>query len=538
MINQAKSERGFALVSVMIFSVLLTMVGLSMVVLSSTEVMIASNNKQKGEAFYVAEGGLENQIADLAVISADHDIPTPEELLSISEVPPDFEGYSFAEYGVERDGDAFLQTITVGPYAGLYALVQPYKMVSSVVGPLNAEVFVERLSEHHLIPIFQFGIFYDQDLEIFPGPEMRIGGRVHSNGNLHLGANVDLYFNGSLTSAGNISIDRKDGKPGPSGQVWVKDDEGRFQQMNFDYRDPNWEERALRTWGGRVQDQTHGILTVGLPLPPEIEPIEIIKRGEEGDPEVLIKSRYFYRADLKIIDGVATDREGFPVDLDEDILSTHTFYNFREEKWLTATQVDIDELIDSGQSPENGILYISASETVPYAMDAVIRLIDGAQLQEGGLTVATDNPLYIQGDYNTIEPQPSSVVTDAFNILSNSWDDANSDQTIGQRRASDTTVRVGVIAGTLETTPGNYNGGIENFPRFLEDWAGRTMTYTGSLVCMWISEWATGGWDYGGQYYVSPKREWSFDESFYDPDLLPPGSPSILNFEAGEWNYQ
>ncbi|OGF96919.1 MAG: hypothetical protein A2Z06_03275 [Candidatus Glassbacteria bacterium RBG_16_58_8] len=62
------------------------------------------------------------------------------------------------------------------------------------------------------------------------------------------------------------------------------------------------------------------------------------------------------------------------------------------------------------------------------------------------------------------------------------------------------------------------------------------MTYVGSLVCMWISEWATGQWRYGGEYYIAPLRNWSFDSSFYSPDGLPPGTPSVLNFEPGDWS--
>ncbi len=538
MINQVKSERGFALVSVMIFSVLLTMIGLSMVVLSSTEVMISGNNKLKGEAFYAAEGGLENQIADLFVLSSSGNIPTPEELLSISEIPPEFEGFTFTEYGIERDGDAYMSTITVGPYTGLYAIVQPYLMTSEVVGPYNSMVRVERSSEHHLIPVFQFGVFYDQDLEILPGPDMTFNGRVHSNGDLFVGAKNDLYFDSFVTSAGSIFNERKEEPTVPGGDVWFRDDTNHYRKMTFDSRHPNWEELALIRWGGRVQDQAHGIIRIGLPLPTGIDPIEIIKRGEEDDSQVLRDARFYYEADLKIIDGVATDRNNLPVDLDEDVLSTHTFYNYREGKWITAIQLDIAALIEGGQFPDNGIIYISASETLPYAMDAAIRLVNGQQLPEVGLTVATDNPLYIQGDYNTIEPRPSSVLSDAFNILSNSWDDANSDKPLDQRRATETSVRVAVMAGNLETIPGNYNGGLENFPRFLEKWNGRRLIYVGSLVCMWYSDWATGLWHYGGNYYTAPVRDWSFDTNFYDPDKLPPGTPNILNFVPGDWIYQ
>ncbi len=529
---------GFALVTVLIFSVFLTMIGLSIVVLSTTEVMISSNNMLEKKAFFAAEGGLENMIADLAQITANQSIPTPQQLLSISEVPPDFDGYSFPEYGISRDGSAYLQTITVGPYSGLYAIVQPYRMVSSAAGPQSASVRVERASEHHLIPIFQFGIFYEEDLEVFPGPEMTIGGRVHSNKSMYLGSNTDLYMDGVVTAAGSIYNTRKDEGAQPPGDVKIKDDRGTYKKLLFDSTDPNWEDKALRTWGGRVQDQAHGILKIGLPLPENVQPIEIIKRGELGDSEILREARFYYLAGLKIVDGVATDQEDNPVEIHEHVLSTQTFYNFRESKWLTATQIDVDQLIYHGNVPDNGVIYISSSETAPGARDAVIRLVNGSQLPAGGLTVATDNPMYIWGDYNVIDPQPASVLGDAFSALSNLWDDANSDKDISYRQASQTAIRVGIIAGTIPTGVGSYNGGIENFPRFLEDWGGRDMTYIGSLICMWDCEWATGSWIYGAPYYTSPNRVWSLDPAFADPDLMPPGTPSIINFEPGEWSYE
>src|SRR5215207_8166177 len=80
-----------------------------------------------------------------------------------------------------------------------------------------------------------------------------------------------------------------------------------------------------------------------------------------------------------------------------------------------------------------------------------IRLRNGAALPPGGLCIATENPIYVQGDYNTgrgggAEPpsnnllgrdpsnpsvggyqwQPSVIYGDAINLLSNSWIDANS----------------------------------------------------------------------------------------------------------------
>ena len=118
------------------------------------------------------------------------------------------------------------------------------------------------------------------------------------------------------------------------------------------------------------------------------------------------------------------------------------------------------------------------------------------------------NPVYIQGDYNTgrgydlnedgnpdngVNPPsnntssdptqpaslrvynraPCSVLADAVTILSNKWDDGAAGTT---PPAYNTTVNTAIVAGIVPTNAygdGNYSGGAENFPRFLEAWDGR-----------------------------------------------------------------
>jgi hypothetical protein len=59
------------------------------------------------------------------------------------------------------------------------------------------------------VPMFQFAAFYNQDLEITPGPNMYINGRVHTNGNLHLTSNATLCLAGQVSAKGNIYNRRK-----------------------------------------------------------------------------------------------------------------------------------------------------------------------------------------------------------------------------------------------------------------------------------------------------------------------------------------
>jgi hypothetical protein len=71
---------------------------------------------------------------------------------------------------------------------------------------------------------------------------------------------------------------------------------------------------------------------------------------------------------------------------------------------------------------------------------------------------------------------------------------------------------------------------MNNFPRFLEDWSGKTFTYTGSMIELFTSQIATGEWD-TGSIYVPPTRNWNFDSNFVDNP--PPGSLDAVTISRG-----
>ena len=59
-------------------------------------------------------------------------------------------------------------------------------------------------------PIFTYAVFYTNDLEILPGPDMALGGRVHTNGSMYLGCNKTLTLDTNyVRAAGKIYRRRK-----------------------------------------------------------------------------------------------------------------------------------------------------------------------------------------------------------------------------------------------------------------------------------------------------------------------------------------
>lgn len=167
-----------------------------------------------------------------------------------------------------------------------------------------------------------------------------------------------------------------------------------------------------------------------------------------------------------------------------------------------------------------------------------------------GLSISTENPVYIQGDFNANSAGggfadasvATSVVGDAITVLSANWNDVNSFaspfNTPFNRTGATTYVRTGVIAGkqvSFQIPPWDNtvidgsqdfgtDGGVHNFLRFLERWNG-TLFYEGSIVSLFFSRQATGLFNSGGNNYSPPTRGYQFDVNFLNPTLLPPRTP-------------
>ena len=164
-----------------------------------------------------------------------------------------------------------------------------------------------------------------------------------------------------------------------------------------------------------------------------------------------------------------------------------------------------------------------------------------------GFTVATENMVYVVGNYNADnsgygDPHASAgLIADAATFLSQNWGDWTSiaDATNVESGTSRTAVtsyyRVAVAAGkpinwpnpTGWTTNNNYgnDGGTHNFLRYMERWSGQTFNYRGSLVSLYYSTYATGIFKYPNTVYRAPTRDYQFDEDFLDLNKLPPGTP-------------
>jgi hypothetical protein len=199
-----------------------------------------------------------------------------------------------------------------------------------------------------------------------------------------------------------------------------------------------------------------------------------------------------------------------------------------------------------------------ARENPPVFFRRALKIMDGASLNLGtscgpvvcGLTIAAENPVYIQGDFNAPVDDgtwggatvAAAVAGDVVTFLSNNWNDAttfNFPQHIAGnvRNAVPTAYRLGVISGKgipFPEIPGacgcndfGTDGGVHNFLRFLENW-GVVCHYRGSIVSFYYNRQAVGTYKGAGVYNPPSPRDYSFDTNFtLGPADLPPQTPKL-----------
>lgn len=337
-------------------------------------------------------------------------------------------------------------------------------------------------------------------------------------------------------------------------------------------------------------------------------------RGMQGDPNPTGTNLYNHMTGMSGLEDTinSASSSGVP----DNLLETATYYSFSPE------DVNADTYLDTwgakylpagfGLALGNGTMaqsyYIAGTTTgisncaTTAAWNMVtgprhaLRLVDGGMNSSGtsylpipntgqtsgnGFTVASEEPVYVYGDYNSGLADPfftsggtnlttphsaAAIIADAVTLLSNppsstnsptpnvGWTDSqsfalpycatkNTSPPSGMaacatgRYGNNSYYRVAIAAGKSIPFPQpswagqdfGTDGGMHNFLRYLEDRGdngnGGTVNYAGSLISMYYSQYATGAFKCCNAVYGAPVRNYFFDTLFLNPDNLPPGTP-------------
>lgn len=488
------------------------------------------------------------------------------------------------QWGGTKLQPTYIKVSNVPGYPGWTGDSIFYKAQATVTAPAfaNLNQSVRRFFQLTYVPLFQAAIFYEDDLEIHPGPPMTITGLVHTNKDLEVLAYEKVQFMDDVSYSG----DYRETAPGN----WAGTGSSHYSNPT-----------QKPTWKDDKQSNNSVAINTQLKQVDRMEPLgdrpaqlfntsdananndgfhEIIERPATGaanpDPTEISSMRLYNKASLKIEvnSSKATNDPNYLKVYDADnvavpsnllskvktaIVGSTNMYDQREGQNIKVTSVDMNKFNDvitsmTSAGTYNGVVYISDTST-DSAKDA-IRLTNGRNIKSD-LTVATDEGMYIQGDFNTggsnagsvpsnsnsdgnnyasgYTVKSTAVAADAVTILSNSWSDSRASSQLNSRDASNTTVNTGIIAGNVPTDfnhSGNPSGGVHNFPRFLENWNDVNFTYYGSMVELFQSKIFTGLW-YTNNIYSPPNRIWNFDVQFRTKP--PPGTMQATQFSRGRW---
>jgi hypothetical protein len=410
-------------------------------------------------------------------------------------------------------------TVVTTDLEGVQTTLTPLKITCICFYRDKARAKVERVVNVASTALFQYMVFYGNDLEIHPGPDMILRGRVQSNEDIYVGAGSVLTVDTEHFWGQHLYRKRKDTGGDTGGTVNVKvRGEAAYQAWitGFDSTSSNWVLESQNIWKGTVKTAEHAVSAHEPPAPESINAFR-----EDGS-----KGYYHDNADLVIKDKKAFF-QGVEVTatLPEGTITEKTFFDGREEKNVKVTEIDMAKLGQTAYFPPNGLLYAyrgDAKPDHPYG----IRLKNATEIKTN-ITVVSEDPVYLWGDYNTVNKKSCAIMTDAINLLSNAWDDTKANDTLPV--ASATTYNCAVLTGNTGTNPetGQYSGGFENLPRFHEDWTGLEATIRGSFANICESRIAKSPWVYGEDNYQAPVRIWSYDADFNSIDKLPPWTPYV-----------
>ncbi len=603
---------GFALIMIMCF------LAVSLIVFASMMYWVSSNAKitLRNNAFNTAEAASESadevQLASMLRDYAFGGALNPAS--SYTSLMPDQTGwpigYVFASQKFVIDTTHSTNLVQLGSqFAGLSGFVTYVTnaiTATATNGPVDVPATVQETLQFASVPVFQYAIFYNMDLEICPGAGMTINGAVHSNNNIWTvgdgsGANL-LVYTTNVTASGSVYLRRSTNDPQSYTTGYVVFNDTLNNPLN------NADSLTMPVGTNNSPTAVAGIIQ----LPPSslIAPnaaaysptgsvyfynsADLIITNNAGGtnltvlydnpnvtppitpvlPDMMVVTNYHV--------GVATY---YVTNFVYSFVTNASFYDYRETDTAQAIQLNVSNLVawltnnisimgtnrggyqynqknmSGSTSKGHGINSIYVYNSVPLTTTTLpaVRLVNGAQLPPAGLTVATAQPLYVEGNYNvrtnaggtqdltlgsTVNGQtvPASFVADAVTILSSTWQDSwTSSTALSTRTATSTTINAAAMEGidpSFTSSSGqHYSGGVENFLRMLESWTGDTLTYNGSIVVLFPSEYATNLWIGPGTYYEPPTRSWGFDVNFSKGQgYLPPLTPQAKYVIRSSWS--
>lgn len=234
-------ESGSALIIALFVLALVSVFTLYALSRTATEATSVGNEATEGRTFYAAQGSLETMTRNFNKVFEVRLNPLGTDIDSIRNAPVPGLSLPTGNFQFEQEVDqtsiSDTAVLSGGPFSGLYAIRDTWRLRSTATDASGTQVQLTRNILNNRIPIFQFGVFYDDDLELFRPPLFSFGGRVHSNRHFFISPGPEgVYFDSRVTAAGHIITESwRNGYDDDNYEgTWIKNASGVNKQLKRD----------------------------------------------------------------------------------------------------------------------------------------------------------------------------------------------------------------------------------------------------------------------------------------------------------------
>lgn len=405
-------RRGLALGLVVLVGIAVLVLGIAMITTSGGQLLGGVDSKQRIKARIAAETQANLEMA-LAVENASAlfggnmhlpnrpmgPLPTGDGLTGSAQIEP-----------VTENGTT--DKIVGGPFDGMMGYRQSFIVHSVGVAPGGAKSKIDAQIKMYQVPVFQFGVFYDGNLEITPGLSMTVTGPVHSNGSIFLRSPTNpgppatvVQVSGPVTAVGSI-------------YHWASVGGGTLKYFQTPEVSPNGlptgaaylpalgtQMQAMSSFpivAGKPQNFQWSVPRLSLPIAGAVPNAILLPRSPTDSPAL---TRQKFDAQIKCDPGCPPSR--FVVGADAQpawITGPFVFFDRREQAWVKFWDFDVQALTASGN--KDSIFYMADtsymaqdSGTLRRPVIKAFRIRNAARLPRN-MTIATPNPVYVVGDFN------------------------------------------------------------------------------------------------------------------------------------------
>lgn len=437
------SRSGMAMILVLGLGLVVLALGMAMLTTSGGLLRNTVDNKERIRARYAAEAMIAISIAETVEKANEYFGATLKVDAKDKQEMETGDGVmASAKFPDRSSAKPVQEVIAEGRLKGMMGLKIPILIEATGQSKGNAKAQIDADVGLYQVPIFQFGVFYEGNLEITPGPDMNVFGPVHTNSNAFFRAAGTVTFQGPVTASGTI-------------YHWYRD--GGKMRYHYTPDTVKYLEPSLTTTITAISSTTKPIAIGGifnidqgrekLVMPiGGTEPRNLIGLRDSFDNEALKFQKYDWK--IRCSTGTTTCGKSRFVNGTNPkpawITGPRVFFDRREDRWVKVWDFDVAALTASGFA--DSIFYLA--DTVLFAKDSgykksfllnAFRIVNASYLPRN-MTIASANPVYIQGNFNIANPTGSckpadysgtvpdslkycnaQIAADAVTLLSPNW---------------------------------------------------------------------------------------------------------------------